>query len=1154
MPPIVASMWRMRFNEKELIAMASSKSFTIEGILWKRPKLGHQYRDRFCRLKNNLLFYFTVNTIVSIDGSIQKQRCGDLLGLVVIENMVVQELPMDERHLDQKFGFFVYYRAQETDNNIPAKIYEFRCSNREIQRFWMECLNRCSYSSLRRHYIYLQNEFVTLNVDLPPELVRFHNRSPKVTFSNIQTLVPKGRPRVNGACCTPRISVRKLPDIDLPLRRACTYVPKRPENKGLELQLSCSNLIPYPNVGYFVDVTAGSDKENLYLPITRTETIYNDSNPNYCSTVLLDKEKYLSNKTLLTFSIKQVHQEKTDIGVEISIVTLHKASVSISKLSIKEKIVIMTEDGKACLTIKPSKLITALHSKPQKFYEKFHKHFHDANFCTQRTPCDLLLLNPLYLFPIRKTYELPANHSIPMSTIRAIEVSGESPYNNIIPIEYLKLCLRDNKNICSDFVSLGPLLSELEIRKEQLIAQLEQQIVQYHTTIEELIELQYFFHASSKRENPKLSFLPINLHVHKFLSINETPPNLPSKDPATRESASNRSLVLTRTHSDNQNINHSISTLSYVSMGAPTHHAAGFKKGSILTMLRKSRHLPFYVFADHNRSRNYTDLADDLSDCLYQFTEYKDFLMRTVANTAFTISQEALAGLSSTMQRMFTVLESVDVQEGISEYNQLTSVVSSETIPVFSPHKKSAVTAQERFEMENKKLDYSGRYSWYSGQISDQLERSLPPQTSPAIRSKRSAQARLSYRDKQTSILQNYIELAEKVDNTSAHIISMREKIADLSGQGMLSSSKIEFVSWSEELIPLLSMILLRINKVQLTAKKGLTLKRLEYESPIENYVEMLERHDVIMSQILTCLVTSFAQSFQAQVESNNPASSTNFLKKCYRIGYLFCVESFLSVIGSEKFMHEDLAFGVQQLSSVNIRLSCGCCHDHPEVTGSRTNITIILPICPGYYRAIPVSLRERDIPIYPLLFSRSVYSLLDQSEIQSSAYQFFASTNKQSIHALKRYYELYEENKDILTYPLTNKAYIFGKLNAKLSSLNFNSKFSNIYDMELFHLVEQATRELEGGTVTMCKSAKDRTASATTLQQALFLQDTYTDTFDEQMKERLLSVMRMSGTKLDICAKNTNKSLFAFNPQNLHLLPPALVPPVEVCGKTQMT
>ena len=1149
----------MRFNEKELMAMAYSKSFTIQGILWKRLKIVSQYKDRFCRLKDNLLFYFTVNTVFGIDGLPHKHTCGDLVGVVVTENMVIQELPYDERHSDHQYGFCIYYRSQETDSLSLPKQYEFRCGNRGVQRKWMDCLNKSSFCSLRRHYTYIQNEFIALNVDLPPDSIRFQDRSPKVTFSNIQSLVPKGRVKVHGMCCSPRIPVRKLQDIDLPVRRPCTYTPKRPDSKGIELNLSCSGLVASPDVGHYLDVSAGIDKQNISDNITRTETIYNSSSPTYCSTVLLDKDKFLSNRAFLTFLIKQVLKEDTKEGIEMSVTVLQRVRLATSELFLKEKFNLKTEDGKACIIVKTLKPITALYFKPQKFYEKFYKHLHVANYCTQRTPCDMLFLNPLYLFPIRKTYELPSNERSPSQTVRAMEVTAESPYNTIIPIEFLKLCLRENKNMCSDLISLGPLLSVLEIQKEQLITQLEQQIVYYHATINELIELQYFFHASSKKNNPKLSFIPINLHLHKLISLTESPSSQksPTKRPETSTPPSpHKNFAMYRVMSDSHSLLPSISslsnTLSYVTMGAPTHHVGGFQKGSLLTMLRQSDHLPFFIFDNNNLARKYMDLSEELADCLHQFTEHKDFLMRTVANTAFTMSQEALTGLSNTMQRIFTILELNEVQQGMSVFHQLTARTDAK-INQLPPAKKPGPL--ERFKREDKKNQQLVRHSWYSGQLDERINLSYTRTPSPGSITKRSIEAKLSHRQRQASILQDYIELAEKVDTTASRITSMREHLADASQQGMFNSAQIKFVSWSDELIPILSKILLKLNKLFLSAKNGLTLKRMQYESPIENYVEMLERHDVIMSQLVTSLVTSFAQAFQAQADSYHHVSRIkNFVKKCVNLGYLFSVESFLSVIGIEKYMLEDVAIGIQQLSSVKIRLICGCCHDHPEITGSRTNFTVLLPICSGYYKIIPASLRESDITVYPLLFSRSISCLSGQTAISDSAYEFIASVNKQSILALKTYYNICEKNKDFVSNPLTNKVYILEKLMSKLSSSNFTSRYSNMYDMELFQLVEQATRELEGGLVILCQSGKDRTGCAATLLQAQHLKEIYPKCVGEEEKQTFLSAMQMSGTRLDICTKNINVSLFAFNPHNLHFLPPALVPPTEVCGKRLMT
>ena len=65
---------------------------------------------------------------------------------------------------------------------------------------------------------------------------------------------------------------------------------------------------------------------------------------------------------------------------------------------------------------------------------------------------------------------------------------------------------------------------------------------------------------------------------------------------------------------------------------------------------------------------------------------------------------------------------------------------------------------------------------------------------------------------------------------------------------------------------------------------------------------------------------------------------------------------------------------------------------------------------------------------MYPLLFSRSISCLSGQTAISDSAYEFIASVNKQSILALKTYYNICEKNKDFVSNPLTNKVYILEK------------------------------------------------------------------------------------------------------------------------------
>ena len=73
------------------------------------------------------------------------------------------------------------------------------------------------------------------------------------------------------------------------------------------------------------------------------------------------------------------------MGIEMSVTVLQRVRLATSELFLKEKFNLKTEDGKACIIVKTLKPITALYFKPQKFYEKFYKHLHVANYCTQQS-------------------------------------------------------------------------------------------------------------------------------------------------------------------------------------------------------------------------------------------------------------------------------------------------------------------------------------------------------------------------------------------------------------------------------------------------------------------------------------------------------------------------------------------------------------------------------------------------------------------------------------------------------------------------------------------------------------------------------------------------------------------------------------------------
>ena len=101
--------------------------------------------------------------------------------------------------------------------------------------------------------------------------------------------------------------------------------------------------------------------------------------------------------------------------------------------------------------------------------------------------------------------------------------------------------------------------------------------------------------------------------------------------------------------------------------------------------------------------------------------------------------------------------------------------------------------------------------------------------------------------------------------------------------------------------------------------------------------------------------------------------------------------------------------------------------------------------------------------------------------------------------------------------------------------------------NVEMLLEVERICRMLGGCRVTFCKSGKDRTGMAITLEQSRLLGEN----FDcGQSVERIIrdaNTMRQYGTRLMVAEKNIGKAVYAINRLQIQFLPPFYRPPVEV-------
>lgn len=99
----------------------------------------------------------------------------------------------------------------------------------------------------------------------------------------------------------------------------------------------------------------------------------------------------------------------------------------------------------------------------------------------------------------------------------------------------------------------------------------------------------------------------------------------------------------------------------------------------------------------------------------------------------------------------------------------------------------------------------------------------------------------------------------------------------------------------------------------------------------------------------------------------------------------------------------------------------------------------------------------------------------------------------------------------------------------------------------EILQRSSDLCREMGGGRVTVCKSAKDRTAMSVTLEQVRILQRHHD--LPLHRIPATVSVMRSHGVRIENALKNTGKRQFAFNKLQRSLLPEEYRCPDQVGG-----
>uniref|UniRef100_A0A7S4NVV8 Uncharacterized protein n=1 Tax=Paramoeba aestuarina TaxID=180227 RepID=A0A7S4NVV8_9EUKA len=321
-----------------------------------------------------------------------------------------------------------------------------------------------------------------------------------------------------------------------------------------------------------------------------------------------------------------------------------------------------------------------------------------------------------------------------------------------------------------------------------------------------------------------------------------------------------------------------------------------------------------------------------------------------------------------------------------------------------------------------------------------------------------------------------------------------------------------------------------------------------------EAQMQLARRRDICYCQILPAITTSFVKILQLN------RSKPHVLKQYAEVGFLCQFESLVSTHGSEIGMLADYDGSVRGIASQVSFVLCDEGEDlqmeflekndddlqpplspsplssdefnlitAPQSFYDRCHLRITLPIPSDLLKDVSGTI-QGPVQVHPLLFSQGI------NEQQSIANKIGDTSlqeniNKENGVLLKKYYQSYEDWCNSNHIPLNPK--ISSDLNSILSTIKHSKREKNL---QILATTADIVRMMNGGRLTSCKSAKDRTSMSVTWEQARQLANHHNlhyDAFRDAM-----SVMRSSGVRRENAFKNIGKNKFAFNSFQLKMIP----------------
>ncbi|XP_032219862.1 inositol polyphosphate-4-phosphatase type I A isoform X2 [Nematostella vectensis] len=303
-------------------------------------------------------------------------------------------------------------------------------------------------------------------------------------------------------------------------------------------------------------------------------------------------------------------------------------------------------------------------------------------------------------------------------------------------------------------------------------------------------------------------------------------------------------------------------------------------------------------------------------------------------------------------------------------------------------------------------------------------------------------------------------------------------------------------------------------------------------------------RQDIVFAHAVTSLIAGFVSKLYTDL--SNPL----FWKQIVQIGFLVHFESLLSTSGDEMGMLEDMCVGVRCLTNVKFKIKKSDRDDEiPALSGNRSFIQVSIPVHVDSFQLLPRLVQQGQlIKVTPVLFTQGI------NEQATLAERFGDTTLQESINGdnysiLNFYFQQFKEKFPESAESPRPESMSLASLMEQLKASVESKKSKNV---DIFAISEEICWRMNGARFTSCKSAKDRTAMAVTLEQAVILKHEHD--MDPEFFQQALDAMRSEGTRRENTYKNAGIRRYAFNYWQVKALPNLYRPPEGTYGKNVQT